>query len=150
MKRNLIVLALCCVVLAMVVGAVLLGPPGSDAGVATGSMATPAGEARTAKGVAADSPPTRAGFSVSSFGPVPGCSDELATAAVVGNLREHVPERTLGLSNIHVVGRSQVGDLVQWDCEADAQQADRQQHLRYRISQEVAGRESWRLTFSGQ
>ena len=85
-------------------------------------------------------------MSVSSFGAVPGCSDPVAVDTVVGALRKQVAERILGLANVHVLGHSQIGDLVQWDCSADAQQGDGQQRIRYQISREVAGRESWQLT----
>ena len=63
--------------------------------------------------------PTGAGGTVRSFGPVPQCGDEAATAAVLGLLRAKVADRTLGLANVHVAGHSQIGDLEAWACEAD-------------------------------
>ena len=155
MKRNLIFLAFGCVVLAMVAGSVFIGPPKPDASRASDVTVTsdPAALAPSGSATSGREPTSNSskwsGLSVSSFGPVPGCGDNIMINTVVEILRTHMTEQVLGLANISVLGHSQVGDLVQWRCGADVQQGGRQQHLRYQISQEIAGRDSWQVTIMG-
>ena len=136
-RRLLLLFVLCLAVGGLGAAALYLGPP----------RPPPAPQPPTAPVAVAD-PPNWAGGTVRSFGPVPQCGDEAATAAVLGLLRAKVADRTLGLANVHVAGHSQIGDLEAWACEADVQVGGGERRIRYQVNQLTAGRELWEVTVS--
>ena len=142
MKRSRLLLpALCLLVLACGAGALYLGPPREQPPPKPVPQ-TPGGAAPAA------AVPNWAGSRVRSFGPVPQCGDEAATAAIMGLLRDKAGDRVLGLANVHVAGHSQIGDLVEWDCDAQVQLGGGQRSIRYQVNQLTSGRELWEITIS--
>ena len=87
-----------------------------------------------------------AGATVSSFGPVPGCDDQVAISTVLGLLRKASYERLLGLANVHAASGGAADRPAVWECEADTQGGRGQMHVNYRISQAAAGQQSWQIT----
>ncbi len=138
--RRPVLAIICLAVLGMGVAAYYLGPPGVSPVPQPGAQLPVAAPAVGATALTSGT--------VRSFGPVPQCGDQTATASVLGLLRDKLKDRTLGLANIHVAGHSQIGDLVQWDCDAAVQTGDGERRIHYQISQLTAGRETWEITLS--
>ncbi len=140
MKRTRLVLAaLALLVLAVGAGALYLGPLRND------PAPKPVAQSSSA-GVAAAAMPGWAGSTVRSFGPVPQCGDEPAMTATLGLLRDKAGDRILGLANVHVAGHFQIGDLVEWDCDAQVQLGEGQRTIYYHINQLSSGRDLWEIT----
>ena len=142
MKYNRLVLpAICLVILGLGTAAFYLGPPRSK------PAPSPVPQQPAGTPAVADLP-AWTGSTVRNFGPVPQCSDQAAVSAVLGLLRDKVPDRTLGLANLRVAGHSQIDDLVVWDCDAELQTGNGERPVHYQVNQLTAGREMWEITLS--
>ena len=88
------------------------------------------------------------GLTIRGNGPVPRCSDDAAVHNLVGALEKMVPGRSLALANIQVRGHFQVGDLAEWDCDADVQAGVTPRRIRYQIAQISEGSDLWQIVVS--
>ena len=141
--NRLVVFVLCCIIIALVMGALWIGPPKVPPIVAGASSVTP------------DQPTVEAdldaGVFVRSFGPVPGCGADATLNAIVALARRTRPtDRVLGVANVQSTGHSQVGKPVQWDCDAQIQTSRGQQHIRYQINQVTTSHDTWELMMLGR
>lgn len=88
------------------------------------------------------------GLTVRGAGPIPRCGDEAAVNAVTGLLRGKAADPALSLANIHVAGHFQIGDVAEWDCDAEARLASGPRGIVYRITQSAQGQDLWQAAVS--